>query len=453
MVSWNQEFNNSNKGTIMGKYLLLTLLFVFWNITILKAQSNYVVGEGRFKSEQNESLGFIKEQLKHEAFLNIISKELDFLQLNADLFWQKYQEKLDDNLSLVDEDLKKRYKIGTDQETIKLRDLYVEKLREKRLKKRLRFGNLHRVIRSYAIKRMSRSSQNPKVRFIKLEAKVDRDLLSKFYYKFVQGKKSSDFGSLFVNVEYELENCSYTDIGVDNKSDFTSVVNEHWLEWLSKNKPKNIANIEILDEDRKSKLKEYQSLPIEKLLESIPEVFENSLLLNIKVVIDQKSINPSFKEYEFSYKSDLYLQDLQTNKILMQKSIPLASQRYSGVKKEDLSSRVANHVYRIPLGEFSGLKKVMSNIPPVNLTRVLSLFDYHNLKDVNRFMKLVEQKGIKYSLTTNIVSISSNKAEVAVHFDGEVKDLKRLLSASKSAKKDLSFELIDSDNTLGIKFN
>ena len=437
----------------MLKYSLLLLFTCFSFSIVVNAQGNYIVGEGKFKVEKAETFAFIEKQLKHEAFVNIISQELQFLQLNKDLFWQKYQEGLDSSLEAVQEDLKKRYKIGTDSETIKLRESYIEALREKRLKKRLSYANLHRVISSYAVKRISRSSQNPKIRFIKIEAKVDRDLLSKLYYKFVQGKRSSDFGSLFVNVEYELVNCSYTDIGVENESDFTSVVNQHWIDWLNKNRPDNIANIEMLDEERKNKLKEYQSLPFEKLIESIPEIFVNSLLLNLKIVIEQKSTNPDFKEHTFAYSGDIYLQDLQTNKILMQKSIPLVTEKYTYVKSDELSSKIANNVYRGPLGEFTQLKKVMANIPPVNLTRIVSLFDYPNLKVVNSFINLIKQKGIKYSLAANIVSLSLNKAQVAIYFDGELQDLKALLNDSKSAKKDLSFELIDSENSLGIKFN
>lgn len=437
----------------MLRYFLLLLLASLFLSGALQAQSNFVVGEGRFKVAKGESLAFIKEQLKHEAFLNIISKELAFLQLNKDLFWQKYQDGLDTSLSATQESLKKRYKIDTEAETIKLRERYVEALRESRLKKRLSYANLHRVIRSYAVKRMSRSSQNPKLRFIKLEAKVDRDLLSKIYYNFVQGKRSSDYGSLFLNVEYELVNCSYNDLGVKNESDFTSVVNQHWLEWLTQNRPKNIANIEILDEDRKNKLKEYQSLPLEKLLDSIPEVFVNSLLLNIKIVIELKATNPDFKEYSFAYHGGLYLQDLQTNKILMQKSIPLELEKYISVKSDQLSSRVANKVYRTPLGKFTQLKRVMANIPPVSLTKVISLFDYPNLQVVNKFINLIKQKGMKYSLSANLVSLGLNRAQVAIYFDGELSDLKSLLSSSKSAKKDLSYEFIDSNDALGIKFN
>jgi hypothetical protein len=449
MEDWNQV---SSKGTTMLKYLLCLILMTG---QMAFAQSKYVAGEGKFKADDGDSLSFIKKQLIHEAFIDVLSKEMDEMDMNKELFWQKFNESFDNMLAPADEALKKKYKIEDEKVDPKNKQRYVDALRLKKLKNRLRFGNLHRIIRSYAVKRMSRSAQDPKSRFIQLEAKVDRNLLAKTYYRFVQGKKSSDYGSLYINVEYELQHCSYTDLGVENDKDFTSVVNQHWLEWLSSesNKPKNIANIEIIDESKKKQLKEYQSLPLDKLLDSIPEIFVNSLLLNIKVVIDRKNFNKEFKEYEFSYDGAIYLQDLQTGKILTEAKIPKELRKYTNVPDVELSSRIANHVYRMPLEKFTRLKTAIANIPPLSLTKVITLFDYKNLNDVDKFINLVKNRGIKYSLGAQLISIGSNKAEIAVFFDGELKDLKELLNSVESAKKDLSFEFIDSDNALGIKFN
>lgn len=427
------------------------LLLLISQVTF--AQSSAVIGEGRFLAKDSDSLQFIKKQLIHEALKDVISKEIKQLNLNLELFWQKYNDSLDDSLKTVDESLKRRFGIGTDKENSKEVEKYTDALRSKRLSARLKFAGLNRVMTSYSIKRMSRSTQNPSSRFIKLEAKINRPYLSKIYYRFVQGKKSSEYGGLYINTEYELVNCSYSDLGVENEKDFTQVLGQHWLEWFSKNKPENLANIEILDEDKITQLKEFQAAPLEKQFEVVPEIFVNSLLLNVKIKIDLQNHSPILKEHQFHYSGNVYLQDLQTGKILMQGNIPLDSQKYSNVNSEEISSVIANYVYRMPLGQFTKLRSKIKNIPPLKLTRAITLFNYSNLKDVDSFIQLIEERGIKYSLSSKLISVGVNQSKVIVYFDGEISELKTLLDSVESAKKDLPFELIDSEDTLGIKFN
>ena len=316
----------------MLKYIWL-LILLFTHLSI--AQSQAVLGEGSFLAKNSDGLQFIKEQLIYEAMKDIITKELKTLNLNPELFWQKYNDSLDYSLKPVDESLKRRFGVGTSKENSKDLEKYTDAMRLKRLKARLKYSGLNGVMTSYSIKRMSRSAQNSNSRFIRLEAKINRSYLSKIYFRFVQGKKSSEYGGLYIQTQYELRNFSYTDLGVENEKDFTSVINEHWISWFSKNKPTNIANIEILNEDKEAKLKDFQSLPVEKQFESVPEVFENSLLLHVKLILDLKNYSTALKEHEFSFKGYIYLQDLQTGKVLMQGSIPTDLQKYRNLKKNE----------------------------------------------------------------------------------------------------------------------
>lgn len=434
----------------MLKYLLLFMVF-FTQVTF--AQTKLVVGDGKFNAKETDALDFVKKQLIHEALLDIVTKELKEIGLNDELFWQKYNDGFETTIKSAQESLKTRFGIGTDKENAKSLEQYNDSLRFKKLNTRIKYANLHRVLSSYSIKRMSRAPQNPSLRFIKLEAKVDRSLLSKIYFQFVQGKKSSEYGSLFINTEYELINCSYSDLGVENEKDFTSVLNKHWLDWFNNNRPENIANIEILDEDKKAKLKEFQSLPIEKSFDSIPDIFINSLLISIKVKVDLQEYSKVLKEHEFQYSGDIFLQDLQTGKIISQGSIPIDIQKYSNVADNNLSSVIANYVYRMPLALFTKFRTKMANIPPLKLSKTLTLFNYKNLKDVDDFIELIQEKGIKYSLSSKLISIGVNKATLLVYFDGEISEFKELLDSVESAKKDLPFEFIDSEDALGIKFN
>jgi len=432
----------------MIKYIGVIFLF----ITLSAHADNFIQGEGKFWAEDEDSLGFVKKQLIHEGFKDAISKELVSMSLNKSLFWDKYQEKFDIAFAPVEESLKNKYQIDSENVSDKKIKLYKSKLRIKKLKMRVKFGNLHRVVQSYAVKKITRALRNPNSRYIKLETQINKNLLSKIYYSYIRGKKHSEYGSLYIQVDYKLDGCSYTDLGVEKEKDFTEVVNDHWLKWFSQNKPNNIANVEILREDKAKKLKEYFKLPYERMIQDIPEVFVNSLYLKIEVKIKKVSSNEGIKEYEFSYGGGAYLLDLQSNNVLASYKFTNEDRTYRNTDYNVLSTRIANHVYRMPFGDFSKLKKVIRDITPINSINRVSLFDFANMNKVNQFLKLVEARGIKHSLKARLESIGTNRAEVVFFFDGNIEELKTLLISLQSAKSDMPFEFIDTDNLFGIKF-
>jgi hypothetical protein len=413
--------------------------------------ADYVKGEGRFYSTADDSLSFVKSQVIHKGFIDIISKELVTMGLNKDVFWKKYDEQFEASFVNVEESLKKRFNISANP-SAKDKSNYRKSLRVRKLKARKRFGGLSRIIPKYSIKRYTRSQQDPNARYVKLNAQVNRNLLRTTYYNFVRGKKSSAYGSLFLDIKYNLKNCDYSDLGVESGNDFTSVVNENWLKWFSDNKPGNIANIEILNEDKKSRLDAYFKLPYEKMISDIPEVFVNSLYLQIEVTIEKISSNQKVKQYHYAFSGGGYLLDLQSNNILTSLNFNKEEKKYRKLDYDKLSTVLANYVYRMPFVSFEKLKKTIKNIPPINSIHRVSLFDFENMNQVDNFLKLIKSRGIKYSLDARLESLGTNRAEVIVFMDGESTDLKGMLNGLKSAKNDLKFDFIDTDNTLGVKF-
>jgi hypothetical protein len=430
----------------MFKYLILGLLSLSVN-----AASDFVKGEGRFYASSSDSLTFIKAQVIHKGFLDVISKELETMGLSKEVFWKKIDEKFESSFASVEAGLKNKYSIDSKDGKAD-RAGYNKDLRSKKLVAKKNFANLKRVIQSYSIKRYTRSQQDPNARYVKLQAKVNKTLLREIYYAYTRGKKSSDYGSLFLDVEYNLVDADYTDLGVEQREDFTSVVNDNWLKWFSENKPGNIANIQILSQDKKEKLDEYFKLPYEQMITDIPEMFVNSLYLKIEIVIEKVSSNPKLKEYSYIFSGGGYLLDLQSNNIISSMTFDKEEKKYRKLSFDKLSTVLANYVYRMPFGNFEKLKRKIKTIPPINSIHRISLFDFSNMDAVDEFLELLKGRGIKYSLNARLESIGTNRAEIVVFMDGEMSDLKTLLTELQAAKSDLKFDFIDTDNTLGVKF-
>ncbi len=315
------------------------------------------------------------------------------------------------------------------------------------------FGRLSSVIQSYSTKKISRSPQNPANRYIRLEAKVDRTLLTKIYYRFVRGKKSSAYGTLYVHVDYNLKDLTFAELGVMNDKDFTEAVNSHWLKWFSTNKPKNIANVEMLNDSKLKQLRDYFKLPYEQMMREIPEAFVNSLYLRIEINMEKVKKDEKFNQYVFAYDGGMFLQDLQNAQMLTSFQFDRQIKSYPLVEESKLSTLVANYVYRMPFGHFSRLNDAIKGIPPMTGIQRVALFDYKNISDVYSLMELLESRGIKYSLKPRLESIGNGRAELVLFYDGRLPEIKTLIQGLKSAKSSLSFDFIDTDTVLGIKFN
>jgi hypothetical protein len=289
--------------------------------------------------------------------------------------------------------------------------------------------------------------------YFKLECQINSNLLTSTYYNLVRGKKTSDYGSLFLNTTFNLNGISYSEIGIDNENDFEGEVSKNWLDWFSKNKPGNIANTEILDPEKLEKLESYLKLPTESMLLNIPDIFVNSLLLDVEIVITKKKFNKKLKEYFFEYEGHAYLKDLQTNLVIGSYKFSKTEKSYRVSNKISIANIIANHVYHMAKGSFPQIERNIKDITPISSIKKLTLTNFENVKQINTFLNLLQSRGVKFSLKAKLDSISRTKASVIMYFDGEYNEVKSLFSTLQSAKKDLSFELIDTDNTLGIKFN
>lgn len=419
----------------------------------LFAQDAYEKGEGKFYSTDDDSLTFIKEELIHLGFQDVISKKLEASGLNKELFWEKYNTQLQAAFKVVEENLRKKFQMD-EKPSPAQKESFVRELRQKKLVFKRRFGNLARVITSYSIDKTSRSAQNPKIRYIKLHAKVDEKLLTKIYYNYVQGKKTGDYGTLYIHVDYKLENANYTELGISNEGDFANVVNNAWLKDFARNKPGNIKNIEILQGQKLDSLMEYLKLPYERMIQEIPAEFVNSLYLKIDIDIKKVSADLDVNKYEFEFNGGLFLQDLQNLQILSSANFDSDIKDFTLTNKNSkLGNMIATFVYKIPMNAFREVNSSIKNIPPMTSIQRLALYDFQNIKSVYELMDTLKNKGIKYSLNARLESIGNSKAEIIVFYDGVETDLKALLSSIKSAKSGQTYDVIDSDTVLGIKFN
>ncbi len=431
----------------------ISILLIALGVLSSAFAKDFTRGRGKFKASDDDSYEFIKKQLVHEGFKDIITKELTALGLSPDLFWQKYNESLNSSFAAIENDLKIKYKIDENKSRSNL-DNYERELRRKKLLKERSFGGLNNIIPRWVVKKITRSQQYPRNRYIQLEGDVDKTKLNQIYYSFVKGKQSLSEGTLYVKVSFELKGFTYTDIGIDNERAFDGVITKKWLEWFLINKPVNISNVVLVEGNTAQDLKNFQSLPTTEMLSNIPEKFRNSLLLDLNLRVILNDSNPELNIYEYDYYGQGYLKNLQSNTVVDTYKMLPETKEYRLSKSSNLANIIANHVYSLAKGYFPKVTSSIKNITPVSSVQRVSLKDFKSVSKLHDLLAMVNDQGVRYSLRTEIESIAQGQADVIFFYDGKLDQIKGLLNQVKveAAKNGLAFEVVDTAEELGIKF-
>ena len=194
-------------------FILLNCL-VTMSFAALSAEK-FVSGEGRFFAQDEDSLSFVKKQLLYSAFRDVLSKEMSAIGLDSGTFWTAYDQKFDNYFEPIKQKLKNTYKIVDGEEVSeKQKEAYQKKLRRKKLTLMAKYGRLGRAITSYSIKKMTRSTQMANSRYLNLQAKVNRKLLSSLFRKFTLSSERRRYKKLYLTVNFSLEDMSWVDLGV-----------------------------------------------------------------------------------------------------------------------------------------------------------------------------------------------------------------------------------------------
>ena len=410
---------------------LFLLLFLFIT-SITYAQDKYIESQGRFWSKEDDSLVFIKNQLLYNAFVEALTKEMQAMGLDHVKFWEKYNQKFDESFKPRAEELAKKYGLISEDQveqpsiSADKKDQYQEELRRVKLEKKRLFGNLSTLIRSFAIKKMSRSPQHPQSRYILVESKIDRVALNKLYYQYMREQQSREFTHLYLIFDYELENASWSELGVDSQNKFTDVVNDAWMKWFEQNLPSNIKKLVHLKNNEVKDFQQHLNIEVSDLSLQVSSRFVNSLAFKVTTKIEKKLDNDAEKN-QFNYTLGLVLYDLSTNRVLYKSDIKNKIKEFPVSVQDQLAHLMANYLYRLPFSDFSRItSKVKQANPPKSIQRLV----FKNFKNVNQllsFNQLLNDNGLKLRLSTQLSQMEANNALIIAYYQGDETSLSNLL--------------------------
>lgn len=426
----------------------MTCFFVFFASFVIYS-SDFIQGEGHFISQDDDSLQFVREQLLSSAIRDVITRELSAMGLEPNHFWQQFDQSFEDYFRPEVKKLKKEFGLIVDSEDQEqqeenhyndARELsqeelqeYNSRLRSKRLQARAHFGNLNRVIPSYTIDRMTRSSQMPNSRYLSLKARVDREILSNIYHEFTAKGEMTHFPRLYVTTEFRLSQMNWTDTGVSLERDFVEVVNEHWKRWLSDNFSNYIDQVVMTDSSTEESLSQFVRMPPE--IGSSLEVsrisnadFQNSLWLKITIELSKLAEHFDTKQREFAIDGEFVLIDLSNNRPIDSFDFIREVRTFSTEDRHRLSSDLASLVYRIPVIQLDQIARSFSNVSRERQSATIRVSQLAHIGELMKISQEISRAGISSRLESHIEFYDGEQGAIGISFIGDREDLISLLN-------------------------
>ncbi|MFX3675476.1 MAG: hypothetical protein ACN6I6_00415 [bacterium] len=417
----------------------IVALILFFVTTTLSAQST-ISGEGRFYAGDDDSLGFVKNQLHYQAVRDVITKELKSMGLDDKVFWQRYESKFGEYFQAVENQLKEKY-VDASGVVPKEKKLDFEKaLRAKKLEALSRYGRIQGVITSYSVKRMTRSPQNPQSRFYQIEAKTDRRSVNELYIKFTSDEADRKYTTLFVTVDFALSHMTWTDTGVEVGSDFTDVVRDHWRKWLENKFAGQIDEIVFTDDTMQRQLREFLLIPRDLDFNQRLENGDSSLTrygtglwLKISMKMDKLREDELLKKREISIDGDVLMIELRTNRSIAQSNFDPEKKLFHTEEAKSFSSSLASMVYSKPLPAFEEARRAMREISMSRQDFHLKVASLTSIQDLLDVGVLLTNKGVVHQARTEVVGFDGSKGVLNISFRGGRQNLTSFLKGITGA--------------------
>lgn len=385
-------------------------------------QINSVSGEGQFNVQAGDSLSFIKKQLLSSAFHQVIDKELKIMGLDATLFWRKFESKFEESFAPHHKKLQNKYKT-------KKKKGFQRALRIKRLVSKSKFARLSRAIRSYSIKEMGRS-------YLRLQAKVDRKILSEIYLKLTGTRGATrHFDAFYLSANFRLEETSWTDLGAEGASDFVKVVTKHWATWFEDHLKNYFDEVIIANYEENKKLRHYLGMPSDASDKSDKGELGNSLWLSITIKIKKKDEDAFFKQRSFAFDGGFVLIDLKTNSSIVSYDFVEEIHKYDFRDSSfKLSSNLATQVSKMPLSHFAKIKGHLANLSQSIDQATLKVDNVRTVQDLIRLNNVLLKKGVAFRLSPTIASYGKKSGLIEFSFSGTEENLKKMLLSLENQK-------------------
>ncbi|MBT3237021.1 MAG: hypothetical protein HN353_13780 [Bdellovibrionales bacterium] len=485
-------------GLMISIWSLVALNFV-WAESVKKVdyqRDSYVRGVGNFLSHQDDSLAFIKKQLLNSAYKSAITQVLHSMGLDEKLFWQSYQQKFTEYFTPKEQALRQRYGLPIIEDpleittepptvenklTVKQMEAFEKELRQLSFSSQITFGKLSRVVKAYTVLKMSRSTMVPNQRRIVIKSKISRKLLYNIYRNIIgQNEQSLRYDHIFVSTHFEFKQMTPNDMGVEASSEVTSVVREHWQQWLEDvfsddsssvvlsdlvldkrlDAHRNLTdllvnNFDQVQDESVTKSESDSSNDISEDSFITPQSISSSLWLKINIRVEKVGEMSLALSRKIAFDGDFLIIKLKNSELLGHGDIKRTIRSFSFKDTHTLSSNIASLIYRLPLQSLQKIHK--KNIRVSRVAGQVGRFRFYvrgadSMEDLHRLKTLLERRGLTHQVGCSIVSIHQTQGEMSLRYSGTRDGIEQMLAqlsgVELSQGKSIAFQKSNNNYTI-----
>jgi hypothetical protein len=423
-----------------------------------------VEGQGRFQATDADSITFVRNQLLSEAVRDVVKKELTAMNLNAEGFFQRWNQRLEQSFDAINKEIREKHKVDQQELNSRQRQAFETELRARRLALKANYGGLTRAMTSYSIKNQSRSTQGGGTRFMTIDARVDRRVLNSIYSDFMREGRARYFRNLILSLNVDLKDAAWNEVGVQVQSDLTRVLEQHWSTQLRSRLSRQVGQIIVANEEINSNINQFFKMPLEHssvlegevttinlnqddLAEEITVVetqyvidaldtqtdqerdggdsslemnhFVDSLWLKINVQLTKVNEDIALGTRTFKYEGDFLLIDLRHREFIHAFSFTTETHQYSVVDLHQLSSSIATQIARMPRGEFDKIPRSLGQLRADRAQVQLVLHQMNSLQDYYHFGDLLTQVGLTKEFNPKLVRYEGKMATIHLSYKGD----------------------------------
>ena len=422
----------------MKRFLIFLVFVLPWGFHLIQASAADVCeninGAGRFYSKDEDSLSFVKDMLLYNSFRDVLSKKMNCLGMDPDIFWNRIDVKFDAYFRPIEENLRERYpEKDQDGKTVPKNKIAYEKaLRHKRLILKKRYGKIERAIKSYSVKKMTRSVKYPNSRYMLVNALVDPRILNDIYYKYTQTREDRIFKKLFLSVHFNLQDTTWTELGVEVQKNFEEAVTKSWKKWLKNKWQHHVKEFVVANEAQVSEFSKFMTLPEEAagnfvIVESSNDFDtdghtagrgNNAIWLKINFTIKKTDENMLIGRRDFEFSGQYLLFDFMTGRLIADYDFIKEKKHYQLEEVKSLSSSIASLVYRIPLFELEKVSKTLGSMANnVDMIKI-EVKNLASIMDVFVFIKYFVDRGGKYHVSAMMDSFDGATGRIKLYYRG-----------------------------------
>jgi len=367
---------------------ILFLLSIFFSVTVFSNESE--VGYGRFLSNNDDSIKFVKQQLLHSVTIDLINKKLIKLNLNKELFWEKFNSKKDEIKNTKIEELKERFE--------KRPNVLVEKERLASLKIDRSFGQLNKLLIKYSILKRSRSLTNKSLYLIKIRGVIDEKKLSRLYNQYMYEHEGNSKLSVYLFLDIKNKDFLWNELNTESKIVYNTLIN-NYKNYLKDTFP-----------DLELDIKEITDIQYIKTQPS------SGIFIVLKYDILKTADNVEQNETLFNIQMSSLIVDIKLNKRLSSKRQNINDYKFYYATDQSSKKSLSNFVstlYQFPLTIISQSKDLYLKSIPKNVF-TLNITHFENLSDVYKLREVLLKKLITKQVELSLETISKNNVRLTL---------------------------------------